>query len=56
MEDSPKSKKGLASASEKTRQRVARSGGKAPHKLRGLQAASVETRKRVAAMGGRASR
>jgi len=56
MEDSPKSKKGLAAASKETRMRVARSGGKAPHKLRGLQAANLETRKRVAAMGGKASR
>lgn len=47
-------KRGLASADQATRQRVARTGGLAPHTERGLQAASVETRRRVASAGGRA--
>ena len=46
------SKRGLASASEDTRERVAKAGGEAPHKKRGLQAASYETRKSVARKGG----
>lgn len=47
-----KSKRGLASASEETRLRVAREGGIAPHQRRGLAAASEETRSRVARAGG----
>jgi len=46
------SRRGLASASEDTRERVAKAGGEAPHKKRGLQAASSETRKSVARKGG----
>jgi hypothetical protein len=48
-------KRGLAAASEETRERVAHMGGEAPHEERGLQAASQETRERVAHMGGEAS-
>jgi hypothetical protein len=47
--------RGLASADEKTRKRVASEGGKAPHDERGLEAADEETRKRVAREGGKAS-
>ena len=47
--------RGLASADEKTRKRVASQGGKAPHGERGLEAANEETRKRVASQGGKAS-
>ena len=47
------SNRGLASADEETRERVARSGGEAPHDERGLQAADEETRKRVAREGGK---
>lgn len=51
-----KSKRGLASASKKTRQRVARMGGEAAHpKGRGLQNADKATRQRVARAGGKAS-
>jgi hypothetical protein len=46
--------RGLASADEETRERVARAGGEAPHNERGLQAADEETRKRVAREGGNA--
>jgi general stress protein YciG len=45
-------KKGLASASEETRLRVARKGGIAPHLRRGLEAADSDTRTRVAKAGG----
>ena len=45
-------KRGLASASGETRERVARAGGEAPHQRRGLQAASSETRQAVARKGG----
>ena len=48
------SNRGLASADEETRERVARAGGEAPHEERGLQAADEETRKRVAREGGKA--
>jgi general stress protein YciG len=48
--------RGLASADEKTRKRVAREGGKASHDERGLEAADKETRQRVAREGGKASR
>jgi len=48
--------RGLASASEETRTRVARAGGKAKHDERGLQAADPKTRTRVARAGGKASR
>jgi hypothetical protein len=47
--------RGLASADEKTRKRVASEGGSAPHDERGLEAADEETRKRVASEGGKAS-
>ena len=50
-----KENRGLASADEKTRKRVASKGGSAPHDERGLEAADVETRKRVAREGGKAS-
>ena len=46
------SKRGLASASEETRERVAKSGGAAPHGIRGLQGSSPELRKAVARKGG----
>jgi hypothetical protein len=46
--------RGLASADEETKERVARTGGEAPHDERGLQAADEETRKRVAREGGKA--
>ncbi|HEX7042607.1 MAG TPA: hypothetical protein VF189_05140 [Patescibacteria group bacterium] len=49
-----KGKRGLASADEKTRQRVGRLGGTAKHTVRGLQAASKQVRQRVARMGGKA--
>jgi hypothetical protein len=45
-------KRGLASASDETRERVAKAGGDAPHDKRGLQAASEEIRKAVAKKGG----
>jgi hypothetical protein len=48
------SNRGLASADEETKERVARAGGEAPHDERGLQAADEETRKRVAREGGKA--
>ena len=48
--------RGLASADEKTRKRVASEGGKAPHDERGLEAADDKTRERVAREGGKASR
>jgi general stress protein YciG len=47
-------RRGLASASEETRQRVARKGGIAPHQKRGLAAANSDTRMRVAKAGGEA--
>jgi hypothetical protein len=47
--------RGLASADENTRKRVASKGGRAPHQERGLEAANEETRKRVAREGGKAS-
>lgn len=49
-----KSNRGLASADEETRKRVAQEGGKADHKERGLAAADEETRERVAREGGEA--
>jgi hypothetical protein len=45
-------RRGLASASDDTRRRVARAGGEAPHEKRGLQAASSDTRREVARKGG----
>jgi hypothetical protein len=45
-------KRGLASASSETRERVAKAGGEAPHQKRGLQAADNDTRKAVARKGG----
>ncbi len=47
--------RGLASASEETKERVAKKGGEAQHDERGLQAASEETKERVAKKGGEAS-
>lgn len=45
--------RGLASANEATRQRVAKAGGQASHPHgRGLQDADEETRQRVAREGG----
>jgi general stress protein YciG len=44
--------RGLASAHEETKERVAREGGKAPHEKRGLQAADEEIREEVARKGG----
>jgi hypothetical protein len=38
--------RGLASADEKTRKRVASEGGKAPHDERGLEAADEETKEK----------
>ncbi|HKZ62006.1 MAG TPA: hypothetical protein VJZ68_06290 [Nitrososphaera sp.] len=52
--DTGRARRGLASASEETRKRVARKGGIAPHQKRGLAAASPETRMRVATAGGEA--
>jgi general stress protein YciG len=49
-----RARRGLASANEETRQRVARKGGIAPHQKRGLAAANPETRNRVAKAGGEA--
>src|SRR5215212_2863150 len=45
-------KRGLGSANEETRLRVARKGGISPHHVRGLAAANPETRSRVAKAGG----
>ena len=44
--------KGLASADEETRKKVASAGGSAPHEKRGLQASDEETKERVAKKGG----
>jgi hypothetical protein len=52
---SNKDSRGLASADEETRERVAKKGGEAPHEKRGLQAADEETKERVAREGGKAS-
>jgi general stress protein YciG len=49
-----RARRGLASANEETRQRVARKGGIAPHQKRGLAAANSDTRLRVAKAGGEA--
>ena len=48
--------RGLASADQETRERVASKGGSAPHEERGLQAADQETRERVAREGGESHR
>jgi hypothetical protein len=48
------SKRGLASADEETKERVARVGGEAPHDERGLQVADEKTKERVAREGGKA--
>ena len=47
--------RGLASADEKTKKRVASEGGSAPHDERGLEAVDQEIRERVAREGGKAS-
>ncbi len=47
--------RGLASADEETREKVAKKGGGTPHDKRGLQAADEETKERVAREGGKAS-
>ncbi len=52
--DRERARRGLASANEETRQRVARKGGIAPHQKRGLAAANSDTRLRVAKAGGEA--
>jgi general stress protein YciG len=44
--------KGLASADEETKERVAREGGNAPHEKRGLESADEQTREEVARKGG----
>jgi general stress protein YciG len=49
-----KPRRGLASASEDIREKVARKGGAAPHQSRGLAAADALTRSRVARAGGKA--
>jgi hypothetical protein len=54
MTESKDNKRGLASADEETKERVAREGGKAKHDERGLQAADEETKERVAREGGKA--
>ena len=48
-------RRGLASASEEVRRRVAQMGGYAIHEIRGLQAAPAETRSRVSKIGGHVS-
>jgi hypothetical protein len=53
-EENKNNKRGLASADEETKERVARAGGEAPHDERGLQAADEQTKKRVATEGGKA--
>ena len=45
-------KRGLGSASEQTRKKVAKLGANAPHKSRGLAAAPPEARKEIATQGG----
>ena len=47
-----KSKRGLAYASEETKQRVGSKGGSVPHKSRGLQSVDPERRKEIARLGG----
>ncbi|HEX6646527.1 MAG TPA: hypothetical protein VF047_05055 [Nitrososphaeraceae archaeon] len=47
--------RGLASANDETRARVAREGGKAHHDEGGLQVTDEKTRARVAREGGKAS-
>ncbi len=47
--------RGLASADEQTRRRVASEGGSASHDERGLQAADEETKETVARKGGEAT-
>jgi general stress protein YciG len=54
VSDRGRARRGLASANEETRQRVARKGGIAPHQKRGLAAANSDTRLRVAKAGGEA--
>jgi hypothetical protein len=53
-EQNKDSKRGLASADEETKERVARTGGEATHDERGLQAADEKTKERVAREGGKA--
>jgi hypothetical protein len=45
MTESRDNKRGLASADEETRERVAKAGGEAPHEERGLEAADEQTKK-----------
>jgi len=54
LEGKERSKRGLASATGNTRERVAKQGGTAPHHTRGLAAADAITRSRVARAGGSA--
>jgi hypothetical protein len=52
VEEQHLKKRGLASASKETRNRVARAGGQALHKVRGPQGASSDERYEVARKGG----
>ncbi len=52
VQQSPLNKRGLASADQDTRERVAKAGGVAIHLKRGLQASNDETRSAVARKGG----
>jgi hypothetical protein len=45
--------RGLGSADQETKERVASKGGKTPHKKRGLQTADEQTREEVATKGGK---
>ena len=51
-QETKKSARGLASASEETRNRVESKSGYAKHEKRGLQSPDSETRERIARMGG----
>jgi len=48
-------KRGLASASKQTRERVAKAGGNAPHDVRGFQAMDEETHHDISVKGGKSS-
>ena len=54
MSSSDDSNRGLASADEQTKKKVASAGGSAPHEERGLQAADEQTKESVARAGGEA--
>ncbi len=49
------SKRGLASADEETRQRVASEGGSAPHEERGFETMDEKTHHDISVKGGQAS-